>query len=290
MLEYEVFGSSTDPTALLIMGMGAQLTRWPIPFCEKIAASGYQVIRFDNRDMGRSSWIDTPMQEMWEMMASLLMGGAFKVPYTLSDLGNDTLGLMDALHIPAAHIIGLSMGGMIGQLLAADHPQRTLSLVSMMSTSGNPALPRASAEIFAKVTARPPSGIDVDKEMAAVLLTDAMIALAGPTYPLDMESARQRVLADLDRGYNPAGITRQFAAITASGDRREKLRSIQIPTLVLHGELDPLFPVAAAHDTAACIPGAHLKVIPGMGHDLPPPLFDTVAEAIVANMQRAARP
>jgi len=207
------------------------------------------------------------------------------VPYTLEDMAADTIGLLDALHIPAAHVVGASMGGMIGQLLAADYPARVLSLASIMSSSGNPALPPPAPAAVAALISRP---LDTGITAAAEFLLATLRILASPGYEFDEALARGRVLEEMQRGYNPAGFSRQLAAVTVNGDRRPKLRCILAPTLVVHGEQDPLFPAAAARDVAESIAGAELKLIAGMGHDLPPPLYDAIVAAIVRNAQRAS--
>lgn len=284
-IEYEIFGAPNAPVMLLIMGLGSQLTRWPVPFCEKLAACGYRVIRFDNRDVGLSSWVDAPVPDFGMLMASMLMGQEPDVPYTLEDMMHDALGLLDALHIEQAHIVGASMGGMIAQLLAIQHPQRVLSLASVMSTTGNPMLPPASPAVTARIMTRPPA--DADAATIVAVSLDIIRALSSHTEPFDETWTRARVIEDTQRAYNPDGTSRQIAAIVANGDRRERLRGITAPTLVLHGEDDPLFSVAAAHDTAACIVGAQLRLIPGMGHELPARTHDVAIDAIVSNAQRA---
>jgi len=288
LLEYDIVGSPSDPPVLLIMGLGMQLTRWPVPMCEQLAAHGYQVIRFDNRDVGRSTWFSAAQTpELATVMQAKMTGQPVRVPYTLSDMVADVIGLLDALRIETAHIVGASMGGMIAQLVAAHYPQRIWSLTSMMSNSGNPDLPRPAPAVVARIMIRPPEDTDL------VGLTEHGIetirVMASPRYEFDVAHARKRVQEDLARGYNPNGITRQIAAITATGDRRVHLGNILAPTLVLHGEDDPLFPVAAAHELAACIKGAHLRIIPGMGHELPEHLYQPLVAAIVGNLRRGVR-
>jgi pimeloyl-ACP methyl ester carboxylesterase len=286
-IEYESFGAETAEPILLIMGLGAQMTLWPVAFCETLAARGYRVIRFDNRDVGLSThFVEAGVPDMGEVFASLAGGKAPKVPYTLDDMADDAVGVLDALHIPRAHIVGASMGGMIAQLVAADHPEHTLTLTSIMSTTGNPALPRATPEAMAVLTNRPPS----PTEDEAAFLTHSVAAArvtGSPGYPAEEAALRERILADVKRAYNPTGFSRQMAAITATGDRREKLKHITAPTLVIHGEADPLVPLAGGQDTATSIPGAELLTLPGMGHDLPLALYDTLIDAIVGATRRA---
>lgn len=278
-LEYESFGAANDPAVVLIMGLGAQLTRWTIPFCEKLAARGYRVIRFDNRDVGRSTHLhDAPVPSLTETLSARMTGTSIEVPYTLSDMAADTVGLLDALHIDKAHIVGASMGGMIAQLVAADYPERTLSLTSMMSTSGNPALPPPTPEAAAVLMTRSPDPANQEAYLSHGV--KSLRTLSSPGYPFDTDATRQRLLTDLDRGYNPQGYARQIAAVVASSDRRAKLRTITAPTMILHGADDPLVAVAAGRDTAESIPNAELRILSGMGHDIPVALYDTIVGAI----------
>lgn len=286
-LEYESFGSDSNPVVLLIMGLGAQLTRWPVPFCEKLAARGYRVIRFDNRDIGLSTRLDgAPVPDLGMLVAARMAGLPLNVPYTLHDMAADTIGLLDALHISQAHIVGASMGGMIAQLVAADYPQRTLSLTSIMSTTGNPALPPPTPAAAAVLMTRAPN--PADREAFAAHGLNTLRTIGSPGYPFDEAAARERILNEAARSYHPAGFARQIAAVTASGDRREKNQRIKAPTMVVHGANDPLVPLAAGRDTAQSIGNAELRVIPGMGHDFPPQLYDTIVDAIDSAAQRAA--
>jgi pimeloyl-ACP methyl ester carboxylesterase len=206
------------------------------------------------------------------------------VPYTLADMAADAVGLLDALGIARANIVGASMGGMIAQLVASLHPERTLSLTSIMSSSGNPSLPPASPQAMTVLTSRP-QGADLDTLVAFGV--DAARVIGSPGFPADEERLRARVAADIERSNYPAGFARQMAAIYADGDRRDRLKRIVAPTLVLHGTDDPLVPVEAGRDTAANIAGAELLEIPGMGHDVPVALVDRIADAIAGVAQRA---
>ena len=285
-LEYESFGAANDPAIVLIMGLGAQLTRWTVPFCEKLVRRGYRVIRFDNRDVGRSTHLtDLPAPNLTQVLGARMTGLPLKLPYTLDDMAADTVGLLDALHIDKAHIVGASMGGMIAQLVAADYPQRTLSLTSIMSTTGNPALPPPTPAAAAVLMS--PSPHPANQEAYLDHSVSSLRTLASPGFPFDHETTRTRLLTDLDRGYNPAGYARQIAAVSMSGDRRAKLRTIKVPAMVIHGADDPLVPVAAGRDTADSIPNAELRVIAGMGHDIPVVLYDAIADAIDAVAKRA---
>jgi pimeloyl-ACP methyl ester carboxylesterase len=287
MLEYDVHGAADAAPLLLIMGLGAQMTRWPAPLVDKLVAKGFRVIRFDNRDVGLSEKIDAAgLPDMAAVLAALQSGAKPPVAYTLADMAADAVGLLDALGIAKAHIVGASMGGMIAQLVAADYPDRVLSLTSIMSSTGNPTLPRATAEAMAVLTQRGPDP-NVDLEgFVAHSLTSARV-IGSPGYPFDEALLRERTLSDFHRAFYPAGFQRQYAGVMASPDRRPKLKTITAPTMVLHGADDPLVPLAGGRDTADNIPGAELRVVPGMGHDVPPGLYDTIVEAIVAAASRA---
>jgi pimeloyl-ACP methyl ester carboxylesterase len=286
-LEYESLGSPHDPAIVLIMGLGAQLVRWPLAFCEKLVAQGFRVIRFDNRDVGLSTKFDHLSAPLLPtLMAQRMAGLPMKVPYTIEDMAADTLGLMDALGVERAHLVGASMGGMIAQVIAAEHPQRVLSLTSIMSTSGNLALPPPTPAASAILMTRAPHPTYLEAYVQHGL--NAMRVLGSPAAELDEARARERLITEVNRSYYPPGFTRQMAAVIASGDRRASLRRIKVPTMVIHGADDPLIPLACGKDTAANIPGAELLIIPGMGHDLPPMFHDTIVEGIVRVARRAS--
>jgi pimeloyl-ACP methyl ester carboxylesterase len=288
-ITYDEFGSKDGAPLLLIMGLGAQMTRWSPAFCEQVAARGFRVIRFDNRDIGLSThFVEAGIPDMAAVASAVRDGRPAPVPYNLSDMAADAASLLDALGIAKAHIVGASMGGMIAQLVAAEHPDKTLSLTSIMSNTGNPDTPRATPEAMAVLTNRPPHPSD---EEAYLKHTVASARVTGsPAYPADEAVLRANALADVKRCYEPTGFARQMAAVTASGDRREKLKTITAPTVVVHGEADPLVPVEGGRDTAANIPGAELVVIPGMGHDLPPALYGVVIDAIAKVAERSKTP
>jgi pimeloyl-ACP methyl ester carboxylesterase len=281
-LEYESFGSKSSETILLIQGMSAQLIHWPLELCHELVARGYRVIRFDNRDAGLS----TKFHEAG--VPNLMARFGFKAaapPYTLRDMALDAIGLLDALDIPSAHIVGASMGGMIAQRIAADHPTRTRSLTSIMSTSGAADLPPSRpAAIAALMAPYPPSG---DREALVARLVKVRRAIASPAYPMSDDEMRRLAVQSLDRSYCPDGAARQMAAALAAGDRRSSLARITAPTVVLHGQDDPLVPVECGIDTARHIPGAELRIVPGMGHDFPLGLVRTMADAIAAAAARA---
>lgn len=268
---YETFGDPANPPILLINGLGSQMTRWPEAFCAKLTAKGYFAIRYDNRDVGLSTWFKP--------------GDS----YRLEDMAGDAVGLLDALNIERAHIAGVSMGGMIAQTVAARHPERILSLTSIMSAMGDPEGMRSTPEAGAVLNTPAP---DPTKDFEAFVAHGMRNArtIGSPGYPWTDAQIRERVTSEYGRAYNPAGVARQLAAIRATGDRTEWCKTIACPTVVLHGEADPLVPLAGGQRTAATIPEAELRVIPGMGHDLPPALYDTVAEAIFAAAARAKAP
>ena len=286
-IEYESFGPADRDAVLLIMGFSAQLTMWPTELCEELVSRGYRVIRFDNRDVGLSAKLEAKgIPDMEKLFGALMTGAAVEAPYSLDDMAADAAGLLDALKIERAHIVGASMGGMIAQLVAANHPEKTLSLTSIMSNTGNPDLPQGSPEAMGALLAPAPAPDDIEAIVARGINTWKVIG--SPGYPTDDQQLRQWVMRDAKRSYYPQGVTRQFAAIVANGDRRPKLKNIKVPTVVLHGADDPLVPVAGGKDTADNIPGAELRVIPGMGHDFPLGLVPVFADAIEAAARRAA--
>ncbi|MBO9503959.1 alpha/beta fold hydrolase [Qipengyuania flava] len=277
-IHYEEEGDPAAPAMLLIMGFGAQLTLWPDELVEALAAQGFRVIRYDNRDVGLSQKFDgVKAPGLVKMTLLSKIGFTPKVPYTLADMADDGVGLLDALGIERAHIVGASMGGMIAQHVAARHPDRCLSLTTVFSTTGNPKLPPARPEAMKALITRP------DSTEEGVLVEHGMMlarTIGSPGYPAPEDRLRERTLASVRRSFYPEGPTRHLSAIVADGDRRAMLRDIAVPTLVLHGEDDPLVPCEGGRDTAASIPGAKLKTIPGWGHDLPLELVDELAGAI----------
>jgi pimeloyl-ACP methyl ester carboxylesterase len=285
-LEYESYGPASGPTILLIMGLGGQLTRWPLPFIEMLTARGYRVIRYDNRDVGLSKKFDEagPVN-VQNLMADVAAGKKLKVPYSMRDMAADGVGLLDALGIKKAHIVGASMGGMIAQWVAADFPEHTISLTSIMSSSGNPALPTSTPEATAILFNRLPADADLDTILDYGVKGAKVIG--SPGYPQDDAVLRNQIASDYKRSNYPDGFSRQIAAVMADGDRRPVLKRITAPTVVVHGADDPLVRVDAGRDTAENISGAELRVVPGMGHDLPPGLYPTLVAAIEAAVSRS---
>ena len=288
--EYDITGKDGDEPILLIMGLGGQMTLWRQPFLDKLAAKGYRVIRFDNRDVGLSEKLESlGPPDMGAVVAAYASGQLAPAAYDLSDMAADAAGVLSALGIERAHIVGASMGGMIAQLVAADYPERTLSLTSIMSTTGNRALPPAKPEAMAVLnTPAPNPHEDMEGYLASSLAAARVIG--SPGYPVDEADQRAFAKSNVLRSYYPMGFQRQYAAVLASPDRRPKLATLKVPAMVIHGEDDALVPVEGGKDTAASIPGAELVTIPGMGHDLPPALYDTVIDAIVRVAEGAKQP
>jgi pimeloyl-ACP methyl ester carboxylesterase len=289
-LAYESYGPLERETVLMIMGNGAQLTAWPVELCEELVGRGYRVVIYDNRDVGLSTKFDSwGLPDLKAVIDARMAGKPPPLPYTLDDMAKDAVGLLDALGIPKAHIVGVSMGGMIAQLVAADHPGHTLSLTSIMSTSGNPAIPLvANPEVMKKV---PPPAREGDTEAIVANAVKMIQLLAGPDYPPDEKRIREMVVRTMKRSADRAGMARHNAAAAVGfyDDRRAKLKTIKAPAVVVHGSKDPLMAVEGGKDTAANIAGAELRIIPGMGHDLPIPLVKEIANAITAAASRATR-
>lgn len=281
-IEYEVRGDPKDTAIVLIMGLGMQLTSWPEALCQALVAGGYQVVRFDNRDSGLSARAPAgKVPKLWQAVAASLLHLPLRIPYRLHDMASDALRVMDALQIDRAHVVGASMGGMIAQVLAAEFAPRVLSLTSIMSSSGNPRLPLPTRKARKALLGRPADPANV--ESVVDHLVQVFGVIGSPAYPEPEASLRERVRRGVLRAYDPRGVQRQLLAVIASGDRRRLLRGITVPTLVIHGRADPLVSLAAGQDTAGNVPGAKLRVIEGMGHDLPGALLPQIAAAILAH-------
>ncbi len=266
-IEYETFGRKGDPALLLIMGLGAQLTLWPESLCEGLASQGFFVVRYDNRDVGLSTDFDQwGLPDLMGSFAKLMKGQKVDAPYLLSDMAADAIGLLDALDIDRAHMVGASMGGMIAQVIAATYPQRTRSLVSIMSTSGRMGLPMGKPEAVAMLSALP-EGPAREQLVAHGMKLRSVIG--SPGYPTDPATMRTLVERNIDRRYYPQGAARQYLAIMVSGPRVDLLKTVKVPTLVLHGDDDPLLPVECGRDVASLVPGAKIETFPGWGHDVP---------------------
>ncbi|MCX7231275.1 MAG: alpha/beta fold hydrolase [Burkholderiales bacterium] len=285
-IEYEITGPADAPPIVLIMGLGMQLVAWPPSLVEGLVARGFRVVRFDNRDIGLSTRVTgTRPIDMRKAAVKAMLRLPVRPPYTLEDMAGDTVGLMDALGIARAHVVGVSMGGMIGQVLAAGWPQRVRSLSSVMSSSG--AL-RFSFHVTSATRALlTPPPRDADETALLDHMERVWMLIGSPGMQPPREALRARLVASMRRAYNPAGVARQMLAIMASGDRRKLLRRITSPTLVVHGERDPLVPISAGRDTAANVPGAVFRPIPGMGHDLPEALVPTLVGLIADHCGQA---
>jgi len=277
-INYDSFGDKSHPAIVLIMGLATQMIYWDEQFCKLLASQGFWVIRFDNRDNGKSTWLDSnpPPTSL-----ALLTNAVFKRPigatYLLSDMMNDTVGLLDALHLESAHIVGASMGGMIAQEIAIHHPHRVKTLTSIMSTTGNRKLPKPSTAFSFKMLKPPPK--DVNKAVTFGMHVWRLIQ--GEHYPFDQQKVLGLITRALQRGFNPAGNTRQLAAILDSPDRTQALNTLKVPSLIIHGEDDPLVLVACGYATAKAIPNAKIKTYPGMGHTIPSQLYDDISKQIL---------
>jgi pimeloyl-ACP methyl ester carboxylesterase len=283
-LAWDSFGDPDAPPLVLIMGLGAQMVAWDDAFCARLAeAGGHRVIRFDNRDIGHSTHLShLGVPDIQALMLQAMAGKPLQVPYTLRDMAADCIGLLDALNIERAHIVGASMGGAIGQELAIHHPQRMRSFTSIMSTTGNPALPPPTPEAMAVLFSPTPTTF----EAYLPHYKKVWHVLRGPDFPLDEARDAERAQLIFLRGLNPGGVARQLAAIFASGNRKPALRDVRVPTLVIHGDADPLVPVACGVDVADAIAGAKLLRIPRMGHALPISMWPQIIDAIAAHTRQ----
>lgn len=286
-LYYEIDGGAEGLPVLLLSGIGTQLTFWSDSFVEALIARGLRVIRPDHRDTGKSEGFDgVGIPDIQSMLAAKMRGAPLTPPYRLDDMAADMAGLLDALGIGQAHVVGASMGGMIAQLMAINHPGKVASLTSIMSTTGNPALPRAAPEAQGLLTRRRPSPL-TDREAYLDESVKAAQALGSPAYPDDPAWLRSRSAASLDRAFRPAGMARHYAAILAAPDRRKGLAGLTIPCTVIHGAEDPLVLPHGGRDTAASVPGARLEEIAGMGHNIPRALEGRIADLIAGTVTRA---
>ncbi len=276
-IEYDTFGDSSFPALLLIAGNGAQMLVWDAEFCELLAGTGLFVIRFDNRDAGLSTKFDEAgIPDMMATIKAAMEGRTVQSPYSLDDMADDSVGLLGALGIEKAHICGASMGGMIAQVISYRHPQRVLSLTSIMSTTGNPGLPVGKPDAIAAVVAPAPE----EREAYVEHYVNTWRKIWSPGFPFEEDRVRTFMGKSYDRSHYPQGMARQNTAIIASGDRRPSLSTVKVPTLVIHGADDPLIPVEGGKDTARVIPGASLLIINGMGHDMPKGVWAEIVTAI----------
>ena len=277
---YDTFGDANSPALLLIMGLASQMIAWPDEFCALLAARGYRVIRFDNRDIGLSTSFDSAgVPNIGAAMAAALQGKPVDAPYRLSDMGADAFGLLDALGIESAHVVGASMGGAIAQTMAIERPERLRTLTSIMATTGAPGLPPPTPEAMAVLLKAPATTL----EDYVTSYAQTWKVLRAGSFPEDEAHDRERAERLHARGLNPPGVARQLAAILASGSRKTALGAVRVPTLVIHGDADPLVPLACGVDTAQSVAGARLVVVEGMGHALPISHWGRIIDAIAAH-------
>jgi pimeloyl-ACP methyl ester carboxylesterase len=276
---WEGIGDPDRPTMLLIMGLATQMIAWQDDFCERLADRGFYVIRFDNRDIGRSTHIDAPTPTLPQLALRLKSGAA----YTLATMAGDTAGLLRRLDRAPAHVVGASMGGMIAQTLAALHPEYVTSLVSIMSNTGSRWSGQASPRLLPALLSRQPTGRDA----YIARIEETFGRIGSSELPRDPEDLRRLAALSYDRDHNPAGPQRQLAAILASGDRSAELKAVDVPTLVIHGDADPLVALSGGRATARAIRGARLMIVPRMGHDLPRVIWPQIIDAIVDNARLA---
>jgi pimeloyl-ACP methyl ester carboxylesterase len=283
-LEYRCDGDELAPVLLAVHGLGAQLVSFDEGFVAALVRRGFRVVRYDHRDVGLSTKLDhLPPPDLGRALAQVAAGERAAAPYSLDDLADDAAGLLDALGVDQAHVVGVSMGGMVAQLLAIRHPERVRSLCSIMSTTGAPGVGAPRPEAL-EVLLRPPPA---DRAGAIAAAVASARVIGSPGFPFDEDRVAARAAAEYDRCFAPAGVARQLAAILAAGDRTEALRRLRVPTCVIHGRADPLVTPSGGEATAAAVPGARLVMVDGMGHDLPEGAWPAIVEAIAQNAARA---
>jgi len=283
-IEYDTFGKRGDQPLLLITGLALQLIHWDEALCEQLARRGHYVIRFDNRDAGLSTKLaESGIPDIGQIIKARMKGEVIRPPYTLEDMADDAVGLLDALEIEKAHICGISMGGMIAQTIALNHRERILSLISIYSQTGNPALPPPTPEALECLLTPPP----MEREANITFTLDVWRTFSGTGFAPDEDWQRKIAAQAYDRAFYPEGVARQLAAVLTQNNRKPDLGSVCVPTLVIHGADDPLVPVEGGKDTAEAIPGAELIIIDGMGHDLPHGgAWPQIVDAIVDHTQK----
>jgi pimeloyl-ACP methyl ester carboxylesterase len=281
-IAYERLGAEQDPPVLLVMGLGAQLIHWPDGFCSALVGRGLHVIRFDNRDAGLSTHFPSAPPPNFQ---AALLGDGSSASYRLSAMAADTVGLLDALGLPSAHVVGASMGGMIAQTIAIEHPTRIRSLTSIMSTTGDRSVGQPRPEGMRALVGAPAT----NREDVIARVVEIARIIGSPQFPVDEDFVRERAARAYDRNYDPVGVARQAVATLASGDRTPRLRELDVPSLVIHGTDDVVCDVSGGRATASAIPGAELVVIEGMGHNLPPGLWADLADRIHGLVKRVER-
>jgi pimeloyl-ACP methyl ester carboxylesterase len=285
-IEYETFGEASAEPLLLIMGLGAQMILWEGELCGLLAGRGHYVIRFDNRDVGLSTRLEEArVPRIPAMLDQVARGECPEAPYRLSDMALDAVGLLEALGIDAAHVLGASMGGMIAQTIAIEHPDRVRTLTSVMSSTEPLSRARARPEAIQALLTPLPK----DRERNIERAVEVARIIGSPGFPFNEDRIRARAARSYDRAFYPKGLARQLAAILASGSRRKALAAVRAPTLVIHGDSDPLVPVESGIDTAGAVPGAELLVIEGMGHDLPPEIWPRFVDATTGHTRKGLR-
>jgi pimeloyl-ACP methyl ester carboxylesterase len=278
---YQTFGDASGDPLLLVMGLGGPMTWWDPEFCEMLAEKGFHVIRYDNRDTGRSTKVRGRVSRL--ALARAFAGRRVNAPYSVSDMAADAVGLLDHLGIDAAHVVGVSMGGMIAQTLALEHPGRVRSLTSIMSTTGKRTVGWQHPMLIPRLLA----GRPVDRETYVATSAAFWKIIGSPSYPIPEEDARRKAEETWDRGLNGPGVLRQMMAVLTQPNRSAALHGLRVPTLVVHGMSDRMVHVSGGRATSAAIPGSELLLIDGMGHDLPPALWPTITDAIRRLAQRA---
>lgn len=283
-LEYDTFGAADGEPLVLIMGLGAQMVLWDPEFCALLADRGFYVVRFDNRDIGLSTHLDhSPPPNIASLLAASFFERKLNAPYLLRDMADDTAGLIRGLGLEGAHIVGASMGGMIAQCMAIEHATLVRSLTSIMSTTGERDLPRPKPKALAAIaTPVPPQ-----REKAIARMVKLFRTIGSTGYPYEEDLVREVAGVSFDRSHDRLGVARQMAAIVASGGRKATLRAVNVPTLVVHGDVDPLVPPACGVATAEAIDGAEMLMIPGMGHDMPRAVWPQIVDGIERQVSRA---
>jgi pimeloyl-ACP methyl ester carboxylesterase len=282
-ITYELTGPASGPPIVIIQGYTSQMTSWPDEFHEALAAAGLRVIRFDNRDIGLGHKHHGVIPDLRAVAAAMKQGTKPPVPYTLNDMADDVAALLDALNIQSAHIAGASMGGMIAQLVAIRHPEKTRSLISLMSTTSDPSLPRSDPAAQEALTQKPPAE---DRDSVADHAVKARLVIGSPGYPEDQAKVRARFAMNYDRSYYPEGALRQWAAIMATPPRTEQLKKLNVRALVIHGDADILIKPEAGRHTAECINGAELEIIKGWGHNMPIAAVPDITAPIIGFVRR----
>ena len=283
-IEYEVFGDPSKPALLLVCGLGGQLIDWDERLCQQLVDRGFFVIRYDNRDTGLSQKFDAAgAPDMGAVFAAAASGEPITTPYSLNDMADDGIALLGALGIDKAHLVGASMGGMIVQAMAIRHPAVVRSLCSIMSTTGDPSVGQPTPEAMSALLQPMPT----TREEAVEALVVGFKVVASPGYPTDEPLVRQRAQRTYERCFYPVGAARQLAAVIAGGDRTAALGAVTVPTVVIHGDADPLVTPSGGEATAKAIPGSELVMVPGLGHDFPEAVWPAVLGAVVSNAGRA---